>query len=569
MIKLVRNSLFGNDTIKLVFLAAFVGIISAFIAIGFRYLLFFFQNLFFYQEISGTEVSPVNHNLGYWVIVVPVIGGLLVGLITRYFASEAKGHGVPEVMESIALHGGKMRPRIILFKALASALSIGSGGAVGREGPIIQVGSGAGSAIGQILRLDKDMVKILVGCGAAGGIAATFNTPIAGIIFALEIILLELKSRSFISLVISAFFATTVSRVFLGSHPAFEVPAYSFVSLYEIGFYLGLGILAGITANFLIKWVYSTERIFEKHIAIPAYLKPALGGLIVGIIGFFLPQVFGYGYDTISSLLNQEVIFQTIILLFIFKIIAFIVTIGSGASGGIFSPSLFIGAALGAAFGFLINQPYPDITAPMGAYALVGMAAVFAAVSRATFTAIIIIFELTLDYNIILPLMFSCVIADLVAWMVSKDTIYTKKLTLRGIRISQDMEANMLDSLRVGEAMSLMQGIGENQNIVEVHSQLIEGNYSTTCIVDENKHLKGIISLKEINKIPIADRDKDVKEFLREPSEVTYPNETLSEALYKMAKHNLDRLPVIHEKDRPKVLGQISRSEIINRMHEI
>ncbi len=567
MIEKIRTNLQHRDTIKLVFLAALVGVISAFIAIGFRYLLFSIQNLFFYQNLSGREISPVNHELGYWVIIVPVIGGVLVGLITKYIAGEAKGHGVPEVMESIALHGGRMRPRIVLFKALASAFSIGSGGAVGREGPIIQVGAGAGSTIGQLLKLDSDQVKILVGCGAAGGIAATFNTPVAGIIFALEIILLELKSRSFISLVISAFFATTVSRVILGSHPAFEVPAYSFVSLYEIVFYLGLGILAGITAIILIKLVYGTEHLFEHKINIPEFLKPALGGLIVGIIGFFLPQIFGYGYDTISALLNQELILTTILLLFIFKILAFVVTIGSGASGGIFSPSLFIGAALGAAYGWMLNTPYPDITAPFGAYALVGMAAVFAATSRATFTAIIIIFELTLDYNIILPLMFSCVIADLVAWMYSKDTIYTKKLSIRGLRISQDMEANLLDTLKVGEAMTLTYGIPEDQNIIEVHSKLIEGNYNTTCIIDNQRKLLGIISLKDINKIPIAERDAKVKDFMSKPIEVAYPDETLSNALYKMAKNNLERLPVIHSSNNSKVLGQISRNEIINRMH--
>ena len=226
----------SKNTLQLIFLAAVVGVVSAFIAIGFRYLLSFFQNLFFYQQISGEEISPIHHELGLWVILVPAIGGIIVGLITKFVAGEAKGNDVPKVMESIALHGDKMRPRVVLFKALASAISIGSGGAVGREGPIIQVGSGMGSTIGQVLKLDRDQVRTLVGCGAAGGIAATFNTPVAGIIFALEIILLELKSRSFISLVISAFFATTISRLFLGSHPAFEVPAYSFVSLYEIIF---------------------------------------------------------------------------------------------------------------------------------------------------------------------------------------------------------------------------------------------------------------------------------------------------------------------------------------------
>ena len=567
MLKYLRKPLLSGGTLQLIFLAAVVGIISAFIAIGFRYMLFIFQNLFFYQELSGQEVEPVGHDLGLWVIVIPALGGILVGLITRYIAGEAKGHGVPEVMESIALHGGRMRPRIVLFKALASALSIGSGGSVGREGPIIQVGAGAGSSLGQLLKLDKDQVKILVGCGAAGGIAATFNTPVAGIIFALEIILLELKSRSFISLVISAFFATTVSRLFLGSRPAFDIPAYSFVSLYEIIFYLVLGILAGLTAILLIRLVYDTEHVFETRIHIPDPFKPALGGLMVGVIGYFLPQVFGYGYGTISQMLNQEVVLITVLLLFVFKIIAFVLTIGSGASGGIFSPALFIGAAMGAAFGWLINAPYPEITAPVGAYALVGMAALFAAVSRATFTAIIIIFEMTLDYNIILPLMFSCVIADLIAWSFSPDTIYTKKLSLRGIKISQDMEASQLDILQVGEVMSLTYGSGQYDSLHAMHERFIEGHFNIAYVVDEHKNLKGMITLQDINKVPPQERHHPVRDYMRQARVVAYSEETLSDCLYKMATNKLESLPVVGSADERKVIGQISRDEIISRMH--
>ena len=566
MLKGLRDSVISKNTLQLLFLAAVVGIISAFIAIGFRYLLFFFQNLFFYQEISGEEVSPVDNTLGLWVIIVPVIGGLLVGLITKYAASEAKGHGVPEVMEAMTLHGGKMRPRIVLFKALASALSIGSGGSVGREGPIIQVGSGIGSTFGQILNLDRDQVRVLVGCGAAGGIAATFNTPVAGIIFALEIILIELKSRSFISLVIAAFFATTVSRIFLGSTPAFEIPAYSFESLYEIVFYLGLGVISGFTSIALIRLVYYTEHLFSK-IKIPHITKPAMGGLIVGIIGFFLPQVFGYGYDTIAKLLNQEFILTTILLLLVFKIVAFVVTIGSGASGGIFSPSLFVGAALGAAYGWILNVPFPYITAPIGAYALVGMAAVFAAASRATFTAIIIIFELTLDYNIILPLMFSCVIADLISWSFSKDTIYTKKLSLRGIKVTHDMEANVLDKFKVGEVMSLTYGISLDEKVSDIRKSFIEGNNNTTCAIDNYHILQGIITLKDLDKIPSEESNEPIRNYLKEPYDVLYPNETLSEALFKMTKHNVDTLPVIQSNEDYEVLGQLTRNDILNKMH--
>jgi CIC family chloride channel protein len=423
------------------FLAALVGIISGFIAIGFRHLLFNIQNLFFFQEFSSHETSPIDHNLGLYVIVVPAIGGLLVGLITRFFASEAKGHGVPEVMEAVAVRGGKMKPRTVLFKALASAISIGSGGSIGREGPIVQIGAAFGSSLAQWLKLDTYKIKVLLGCGAAGGIAATFNTPIAGIIFALEIILLELKSRSFMALVIASFFATSVSRIFLGSTPAFPVPSYEFVSLYETLIYLVLGIIAGLTGLFLMRALYRSESLFDR-IAMPSYLKPALGGLIVGCIGFFFPQVFGVGYETIEKMLNAEMLLQTTLLLLLLKFLAFIVTIGSGASGGVFSPSLFIGAALGASYGWLANYLFPEITAPAGAYALVGMAAVFAAASRATLTSIIIIFELTLDYKIILPLMFACVIADLITWTLSQDTIYTKKLSKRGINISHDIGSN-------------------------------------------------------------------------------------------------------------------------------
>lgn len=432
---------FTNYTLQVLFLAAMVGILSGFIAIGFRHLLFSIQNLFFFQELSSTEVSPTEHNLGLYVIIVPAAGGLLVGLITSFFAREVKGHGVPEVMEAVAIRGGKMKLRTVLFKALASAISIGSGGSIGREGPIVQIGSAAGSSIAQWLKLDQYKVKVLLGCGAAGGIAATFNTPIAGIIFALEIILLELKSRSFMALVIASFFATSVSRIFLGNTPAFPVPSYEFVSLYETLIYLVLGVLAGFAGLILMKSLYRSESLFDK-ISMPSYLKPALGGLIVGIIGFFFPQVFGVGYETIEKMLSTEMLLQTTLILLLLKFVAFIVTIGSGASGGVFSPSLFIGAALGASYGWLANYLFPEITAPAGAYALVGMAAVFAAASRATLTSIIIIFELTLDYKIILPLMFSCVVADLITWTLSQDTIYTKKLSKRGINISHDIGSN-------------------------------------------------------------------------------------------------------------------------------
>ena len=547
-------------TLQVLFLAAAVGILSGFIAIGFRYLLFSIQNLLFYQEFSVLETSPVHHDLGHYVFILPALGGLVVGFIMYFFAREAKGHGVPEVMESVAVRGGKMYPRTVLFKALASAVSIGSGGSVGREGPIVQIGSAMGSTLGQWLKQDQYKIKVLLGCGAAGGIAATFNTPIAGIIFALEIILLELKSRSFMALVISSFFATIVSRLFLGATPAFPVPAYEFVSVYETAFYLLLGIIAGFTGLLLIKSLYTSENLFER-IPIPAYLKPAIGGLIVGIMGVFIPQVFGVGYETIEHMLNKEMLLQTTLLFLVFKFLAFIVTIGSGASGGIFSPSLFIGAALGASYGWVANYILPGLTAPPGAYALVGMAAVFAATSRATMTAIIIIFELTLDYKIILPLMFTCVIADLVTWLLSRDTIYTKKLSRRDVQISHDMETNKMEVTRIGELLQREKGYDASMPVSEMKKLLLESNRYSACVVNERNELLGVITMNAIVKLP--ENNQTIGQNTKSDIAVGYSDDTVSEALRKMKKNDLEMLPVVNGKNK-KLAGYITREDILH-----
>ena len=559
---------YSNRMVQIVILPAFVGVIAGIIAIGFRYLLFSIQNVFFYQNLSLKEVTPVMHDLGWMVILVPALGGLLVGFIIHFLASEVKGHGVPEVMEAVTVKGGKLRPRVVLLKALGSALSIGSGGAVGREGPIIQIGSGAGSTIGQILKLPRWNIKILVGCGAAGGIAATFNTPIAGVIFALEVILRELKTRSFISLVISVFFATIVSRFFLGSVPAFQVPDYTFQSYYEIGFYLLLGIFSGVIAYVLIKSIYKSENIFES-IRIPLFVKPALGGIFVGIIGYIKPEVLGYGYHTIEKLLNEEILIKVSLLLVLLKILAFSFTIGSGASGGIFSPSLFVGAALGAAFGGALNIYFPEVTAPMGAYALVGMAAVFAGASRATFTAIIILFELTLNYHIILPLMFACVIADLVTHGLSKDTIYTKKLSLRGINVSQEMETNVLDTRQVSEIMRHSLGFNHNTKVKDIYKNFINGNYRSTPVIDDRRKLMGMITIEDIVEVSGEDRGQPAKHLMKEMKAVTYPNETLSDALYKMATCNIECIPVLESSETERVIGQVMRLDIIKAFEDV
>src|SRR5664280_749470 len=418
-----------SETIFLLFFATLIGVGAGFGAIIFRWMITFFQNLFFTQG---------QHTLAflgsYYVIIIPAFGGVIVGLIVYFFAREAKGHGLPEVMLAVAIGGSRIRPRVAAVKALVSSICIGSGGSVGREGPIVQISSALGSTLGQLFRLSEDKKRILIACGAAGGIAATFNAPLAGIFFALELILREYGTRYFSSVVLSAVTATVISRTFLGSSPAFIIPPYELLSNWDILFYFVLGFLAAFTGWIFIKTLYKCEDIFNA-LKIPFFAKPAIGGLILGTIGLFFPQIFGVGYSSIELTLKGQLGLLIVLGLVGLKIIATSLTLGSGGSGGVFAPSLFIGAMLGSSFGSLIHLLFPAIPISTGAYALVGMAAVFAGAAQAPISAILILFEMTGDYKIILPLMIACVISTLVIKWISKDSIYTMKLRRRGIDI--------------------------------------------------------------------------------------------------------------------------------------
>jgi chloride channel protein, CIC family len=361
-----------SETVFLLFFATIIGVGAGFGAILFRWMISFFQNLFFVQG---------QHTLSflgsYYVIFIPAIGGLIVGVTVYFFASEAKGHGVPEVMLAVAVSGSKIRPRVAAIKALVSSICIGSGGSVGREGPIVQISSALGSTIGQVFQLSEDKKRILIACGAAGGIAATFNAPIAGIFFGLEVILREYGTRYFSSVVLSAVTATIISRTFLGSNPAFITPPYELLNSYDILFYFILGFLAALVAWVFIKALYKCEDIFDA-IRIPYFIKPAIGGLLLGVIGLYFPQIFGVGYPAIEKALNGQLGPMIVFGLISLKIIATSLTLGSGGSGGVFAPSLFIGAMLGSSFGSFIHLILPEVAISTGAFALVGMAAVFA-----------------------------------------------------------------------------------------------------------------------------------------------------------------------------------------------
>ena len=357
-----------------------IGLLGGFGAVLFRYLILFFQ-YFFYGE--GDILSLASSLPWYSKVLIPAIGGLIVGPLVYFFAREAGGHGVPEVMETVALKGGKIRPRVVLVKSFASAICLGSGGSVGREGPIVQIGSAIGSTLGQYFRVSSFTLKTMVGCGAAAGISATFNAPIAGVLFSLEVILGDFGASTFAPIVLSAVTATIISRAVLGDFPAFIVPKYELVSFYEIPIYTLLGVIVGLLSLLFIFLLYRMEDGFEK-MGFPPYLKAALGGLLLGIIGIFFPHVFGNGYESIDLSLLGQISWYLLFMLIFVKMLATSLTLGSGGSGGVFAPSLFIGAMAGGVLGKIVHGLFPSITASSGAYSLVGMGAMVAGANPCT-----------------------------------------------------------------------------------------------------------------------------------------------------------------------------------------
>ncbi|RME42133.1 MAG: CBS domain-containing protein [Chloroflexi bacterium] len=540
--------------------ALFVGLGAGFGAVIFRWLINGFTTLAF--EGGRQAFSFLGH---YYVLIIPAIGGLFVGPMIYRFAREAKGHGVPEVMEAVALKGGRIRPIVVVIKALASSICIGTGGSAGREGPIVQIGSALGSTVGQALRMSDDRIRMLVACGAAGGIAATFNAPVAGVIFALEIILGEFTVGHFSTVVIASVTASVIARVFLGNVPAFAVPEYALRSPWELPLYVLLGILAAPVGVGFIRALYRLEDIFDAW-NFPEYLKPVIGGLGVGAIGLFAPQVFGVGYEAIEVVLHNGVVLSTIVMLLFAKILATSLTLGSGGSGGVFAPSLFMGAMLGGTFGDLVHRVLPGITALPGAYALVGMAAVFAAGAHAPITAIIILFEMTGDYRIILPLMLSTVIATLLAQRLETESIYTMKLSRRGIRLERGRDIDVMQSVQVAEAMTTdLEPVPVDMSLNELAQRFQRDRRHAFPVVDHDNALYGIVSLQDLERVLTRENGDKLTagDIATRSLVIAYPDEPMRVALKRMGPRDLSTLPVVDRNDPRKLIGVIRRRDIV------
>ena len=549
----------------MIIVAIIIGVLAGFSAIGIRALIKFFSQLSF--PGAGNLLQNIMNTPWYWILIIPIIGGLIVGPIIYYLAPEAKGHGVPEVMQAILLKGGQIRGRVAIVKTIASAITIGTGGSVGREGPIIQIGSSLGSVVGQFLRVSPKRLKTLVGCGAAAGIAAAFNAPIAGALFAVEIVLMDFAVAQFSPIVISSVMATVISHTFEGNFTAFIVPKYQLASPLEIGFYFVLGAASGFVAFLFIKTLYYSEEIFDNRIKIPEYLKPALGGVGIGIIALVFPEIMGVGYDSINIALTGQLIWYFALALIFMKILATSLTLGSGGSGGIFAPSLFMGAMLGYFFGTFVHTYFPDITASPGAYALVAMGGLVAGTTRAPITAIIIVFELTNDYRIILPLMITCIMSMIVSSKLSRESIYTLKLVLRNIGLKEGMETNVMESIFVKNVYRKeFEAINVADNFSQIVNRVIQGKVTDFPVISLDEHVNGMISIH------------DIKDYLYEKEslqniliagdisnsnfETLSPEDSCQTALDKFRKYSYEGLPVVDKTNSGRILGVIWRRDI-------
>jgi CIC family chloride channel protein len=552
-------------------LAALIGILAGIIAYILYDLIGLFTNLSYYHEWSFHFRSPENTQIGPWIILVPVIGGLIVGFMAKYGSEKIKGHGIPEAMEAVLTTRSRIEAKVAILKPLSAAIAIGTGGPFGAEGPIIQTGGAFGSLVGQLVATTAAERKVLLACGAGAGMAATFNTPIAGVIIAIELLLFEFRSRSFIPLVIASTLATSVRTMLFGQRSMFTMSNVNFDILHGLPFYLLLGVISGVAAIGFTKLLYWVEDQFDR-LPVNDLWHPAIGALGLGLIGFFVPRVLGVGYDTISDILNNNLALKLLILIMIFKSLALVISLGSGTSGGLLAPMFMSGAALGGVYAMVVNQIFPSLHLSPGAYALVAMAAMFGAASRATFTFIVFAFEITRDYNAILPLMLVCVIADMIAIRYLPSSIMTEKLRRRGLSVPEEYEAGVLKVVRVSEVMRTdVKAVPPDMTVGELAERIAKGEAGFNIteglpIVGKDGKLAGVVTqgdlLRALEKDPkgsIAVLDAGGSKPI-----VAFPDEMAFDALFRMLQNNIGRLPVVSHENPQQMVGYLNRTSILS-----
>lgn len=549
---------FDIESAKINSIAILIGLLTGLVIGIYDRALLYFSTLFGMQRGFSVHEFP-----SYYIMFMPALGGLIVGMISHFLMK--RRYGVDGLIETVAVRGARLNLTDSFLEVFASIISISSGASLGKEAPGIVGGAWTGALVGRILKNPEKRLQILLGCGAAGGIAAVFSAPLAGVVFVVEVIYGELETSTFIPIVISSVFATLVSNSIIGIE-LLQIPAYSLVSPYrELGLYLVFGLLAGVVSTVLIRTLYYTKDLFSE-IPVHPIFKPALGGLAVGVIGIFYPRVLGMGYGVITDALNNQFTFKLLLILLFLKILAFSLSLGSGGFGGTIIPSLFVGTMLGGAFGTVVDTLYPGMTAGPGAYALVGMGAVFAGTTRAPLTAILILFELTRDYNLILPLMFACVLSNVMSSALYPESIFTEGLRRKGIKIRKGREVDIMTSIPVKAAMvTHVQTISEDKSVETLEAFMKVSRHVGFPVIDSKGKLSGIVTLSDLrNKVKPGEAGKKIGEIATREIEVAYPDETLDTALRRLASKQIGRLLIVDRTDKTKLLGIITRSDIVN-----
>ena len=550
---------------NMLLLAAVIGFLAGLASTLFRRLIEFFGVIFSADGLVFIGITGIAFSL--LLPLMPMIGGIITGIICHFFPDAVKENGVHRVMHAVAMKAGKIRKRTLLTCSTTSALTIGSGGSAGREGPTVQIGSAVGSALGNLFHLSHERVQVLVGCGAAAGIAASFNAPLAGVLFALEIILTNFTIHTFSPIVVASVIGTATGRAMEGNEITFSVPVHELVSYSEIVFYLFLGILCGVISKLFTFTFFKANDIFDKMVYLPVPLKPALGGLIVGFISISFPAVLGNGYGFMEKALNGELFWGLAFVLIFLKIISTSATLGSGGLGGVFAPSLFIGAMLGSAYGTLVHAINPNFTASPETYALVGMGAVAGAVMQAPLTNILMLFELTNDYTIILPIMITCIVSAYTFRAFDKNSIYIQKLLKEGINIKYGREVSILNSIKVSDVLSGdVTTIPEGMPFRKILETISYSKNFYFPVVDGQGEMSGILSFHMIREMIFEEElgDLIVANDLKVKSVMTLtPENNLNQAMEMFAKLDVEQLPVVGRDDLKRVIGMVNRGEVV------
>lgn len=544
-------------------LATAIGLLSALVALGMLRLIGLFSNLFYFQRWSLEPDSPAHNTLGGFAVLIPVIGALLVGLIARYGSERIRGHGIPEALESILIHGSRVQPRLAVLKPLSAALSIGSGGPFGAQGPIIMTGGAFGSMIGQLFHLSSAERKTLLVAGAAAGMSATFAAPLSAVLLAVELLLFEWKPRSMIPVALASAVAGAARRYLIGLGPLFPVPTHPvFLGPEGLAGCVLAGILAGLLSAVLTSAVYAAEDAFQK-LPIHWMWWPAIGGLVVGLGGLIFPQALGVGYDTIGALVHGDVPGGTIAGILMVKSVIWAVALGSGTSGGVLAPLLMMGGALGGLEGMFLVHQGP------GFWPLVSMGAILGGTMRSPLTGIVFALELTHDFNALLPLLVANVIAYAVSVLLLKRSILTEKLSRRGFHLSREYSVDPLETLFVRQVMRThVAAFAADTTIAEAakhlrpdHSPRGQRLYP---VIDSERRVAGVITRKDLSKLA-ADRDggRAIGEFVRSPSVVAYANEPLRAVVYRMASSGFTRMPVLDPVEDLKLAGMVSLHDLL------